>query len=45
MSSLFDIQAARSRQLGATIYCVGVKDFNETQVSCHQSLKPFNYIL
>lgn len=27
-------QAGRARQLGATVYCVGVKDFNETQVSC-----------
>lgn len=26
-------QAGRARQLGATVYCVGVKDFNETQVS------------
>ncbi|XP_036450617.1 anthrax toxin receptor 1 isoform X2 [Colossoma macropomum] len=26
-------EAARSRQLGATIYCVGVKDFNETQLA------------
>lgn len=25
-------QASRARQLGATVYCVGVKDFNETQV-------------
>lgn len=27
------VQAGRARQLGATVYCVGVKDFNETQVS------------
>jgi hypothetical protein len=26
-------QASRARQLGATVYCVGVKDFNETQVN------------
>ena len=26
-------QAGRARQLGATVYCVGVKDFNETQVN------------
>lgn len=25
-------QANRSRSLGASVYCVGVKDFNETQV-------------
>uniref|UniRef100_A0A665VQD9 Anthrax toxin receptor 1 n=1 Tax=Echeneis naucrates TaxID=173247 RepID=A0A665VQD9_ECHNA len=25
--------ASRARQLGATVYCVGVKDFNETQLS------------
>lgn len=25
-------QAGRARQLGATVYCVGLKDFNETQV-------------
>lgn len=25
-------QAARARGLGAIVYCVGVKDFNETQV-------------
>lgn len=25
-------QANRSRDLGAIVYCVGVKDFNETQV-------------
>uniref|UniRef100_A0AAY5EMC7 VWFA domain-containing protein n=1 Tax=Electrophorus electricus TaxID=8005 RepID=A0AAY5EMC7_ELEEL len=25
--------AGRSRQLGATVYCVGVKDFNETQLA------------
>lgn len=25
-------QAARARALGAIVYCVGVKDFNETQV-------------
>ncbi len=25
-------QAARARTLGAIVYCVGVKDFNETQV-------------
>ncbi|XP_063066840.1 anthrax toxin receptor 1 isoform X1 [Engraulis encrasicolus] len=26
-------EAQRSRQLGATVYCVGVKDFNETQLA------------
>ncbi|KAM9841402.1 anthrax toxin receptor 1 [Aulostomus maculatus] len=26
-------EATRARQLGATVYCVGVKDFNETQLS------------
>uniref|UniRef100_A0A671WB41 Anthrax toxin receptor 1 n=1 Tax=Sparus aurata TaxID=8175 RepID=A0A671WB41_SPAAU len=26
-------EAGRARQLGATVYCVGVKDFNETQLS------------
>uniref|UniRef100_A0A3B1IJS6 Anthrax toxin receptor 1 n=1 Tax=Astyanax mexicanus TaxID=7994 RepID=A0A3B1IJS6_ASTMX len=26
-------EADRSRQLGATVYCVGVKDFNETQLA------------
>ncbi|CAN9504894.1 unnamed protein product [Ophioblennius macclurei] len=26
-------EASRARQLGATVYCVGVKDFNETQLS------------
>ncbi|XP_019478162.1 anthrax toxin receptor 1-like [Meleagris gallopavo] len=26
-------EANRSRELGATVYCVGVKDFNETQVN------------
>lgn len=25
-------QAERARSLGAIVYCVGVKDFNETQV-------------
>ncbi|TDH02013.1 hypothetical protein EPR50_G00168760 [Perca flavescens] len=25
-------RASRARQLGATVYCVGVKDFNETQI-------------
>lgn len=35
--SLFNLlclltQANRSRDLGAIVYCVGVKDFNETQV-------------
>ncbi|KAF3702080.1 Anthrax toxin receptor 1 Precursor [Channa argus] len=25
-------EAGRARQLGATVYCVGVKDFNETQI-------------
>uniref|UniRef100_A0A7N6A6B4 Anthrax toxin receptor 1 n=1 Tax=Anabas testudineus TaxID=64144 RepID=A0A7N6A6B4_ANATE len=29
----FNNQASRARQLGATVYCVGVKDFNETQLS------------
>lgn len=28
----FSNQAARARALGAIVYCVGVKDFNETQV-------------
>lgn len=33
MSSYLSLfQANRSRDLGATVYCVGVKDFNETQV-------------
>lgn len=32
-SSLSLFQANRSRDLGATVYCVGVKDFNETQVN------------
>lgn len=33
-SSLLSLfQANRSRELGATVYCVGVKDFNETQVN------------
>lgn len=32
-SLLSGCQAGRARQLGATVYCVGVKDFNETQVS------------
>ncbi|XP_013859239.1 anthrax toxin receptor 1 isoform X1 [Austrofundulus limnaeus] len=27
------LEASRARQLGATVYCVGVKDFNETQLS------------
>ncbi|XP_075901033.1 anthrax toxin receptor 1-like [Nelusetta ayraudi] len=34
--SQFDLaqrEAGRARQLGATVYCVGVKDFNETQLS------------
>ncbi|XP_034047454.1 anthrax toxin receptor 1-like [Thalassophryne amazonica] len=26
-------EASRARQLGASVYCVGVKDFNETQLS------------
>ncbi|KAG8141172.1 hypothetical protein E2320_006829 [Naja naja] len=26
-------EANRSRELGATVYCVGVKDFNETQLA------------
>lgn len=26
-------EAGRARQLGASVYCVGVKDFNETQLS------------
>ena len=26
-------QAERARSLGAIVYCVGVKEFNETQVS------------
>lgn len=33
---MFEWQADRSRQLGASVYCVGVKDFNETQVRWHQ---------
>jgi len=34
MSSYLSLfQANRSRDLGATVYCVGVKDFNETQVN------------
>lgn len=34
MSSCLSLfQANRSRDLGATVYCVGVKDFNETQVN------------
>lgn len=32
-SDLSLFQANRSRDLGATVYCVGVKDFNETQVN------------
>lgn len=31
-------QANRSRSLGASVYCVGVKDFNETQV-CFLSIR------
>ncbi|KAJ8408521.1 hypothetical protein AAFF_G00251560 [Aldrovandia affinis] len=30
---LAEREASRSRQLGATVYCVGVKDFNETQLA------------
>uniref|UniRef100_A0A672P4E2 ANTXR cell adhesion molecule 1 n=1 Tax=Sinocyclocheilus grahami TaxID=75366 RepID=A0A672P4E2_SINGR len=30
---MFEWQADRSRQLGASVYCVGVKDFNETQLA------------
>lgn len=30
------VQAQRARSLGAIIYCVGVKDFNQTQVTQHQ---------
>ncbi|KAF7665382.1 hypothetical protein LDENG_00145110 [Lucifuga dentata] len=30
---LAEREASRARQLGATVYCVGVKDFNETQLS------------
>ncbi|GAA6096994.1 anthrax toxin receptor 1 isoform X1, partial [Tachysurus ichikawai] len=30
---LAEREAGRSRQLGATVYCVGVKDFNETQLA------------
>lgn len=26
------VQAQRARSLGAIVYCVGVKDFNQTQV-------------
>ncbi|XP_067113981.1 anthrax toxin receptor 1 [Osmerus mordax] len=29
---LAEREASRSRQLGASVYCVGVKDFNETQL-------------
>ncbi|XP_059906049.1 anthrax toxin receptor 1 [Gadus macrocephalus] len=29
---LAEREASRARQLGATVYCVGVKDFNETQL-------------
>lgn len=29
---VLSFKANRSRELGATVYCVGVKDFNETQV-------------
>uniref|UniRef100_A0A8C2FKR0 ANTXR cell adhesion molecule 1d n=1 Tax=Cyprinus carpio TaxID=7962 RepID=A0A8C2FKR0_CYPCA len=29
-------EAQRARSLGAIIYCVGVKDFNQTQVTQHQ---------
>uniref|UniRef100_A0A8C7FC41 Anthrax toxin receptor 1 n=1 Tax=Oncorhynchus kisutch TaxID=8019 RepID=A0A8C7FC41_ONCKI len=29
---LAEREAGRSRQLGASVYCVGVKDFNETQL-------------
>jgi hypothetical protein len=32
MSFVSLTQANRSRDLGAIVYCVGVKDFNETQV-------------
>ncbi|XP_058050949.1 anthrax toxin receptor 1 isoform X2 [Ahaetulla prasina] len=28
-----ELEANRSRELGATVYCVGVKDFNETQLA------------
>lgn len=31
--SLSSQQAERARSLGAIVYCVGVKDFNETQVT------------
>uniref|UniRef100_A0A667X561 Anthrax toxin receptor 1 n=1 Tax=Myripristis murdjan TaxID=586833 RepID=A0A667X561_9TELE len=30
---LAEREASRARQLGASVYCVGVKDFNETQLS------------
>ncbi|KAG7476344.1 hypothetical protein MATL_G00081890 [Megalops atlanticus] len=30
---LAEREASRSRSLGATVYCVGVKDFNETQLA------------
>ncbi|XP_062870572.1 anthrax toxin receptor 1 [Trichomycterus rosablanca] len=30
---LAEREAGRARQLGATVYCVGVKDFNETQLA------------
>ncbi|XP_076019984.1 anthrax toxin receptor 1 [Genypterus blacodes] len=30
---LAEREASRARQLGATVYCVGVKDFNETQLA------------
>lgn len=40
LHSLVYIQASRARQLGATVYCVGVKDFNETQVTQASTNKP-----
>lgn len=41
LNPFFDMikwQAGRSRQLGASVYCVGVKDFNETQVRWQNDL-------
>lgn len=30
---LFDLQADEARKYGARVYCVGIKDFDEQQVS------------
>lgn len=38
-------QAGRARQLGATVYCVGVKDFNETQVSRPSSEQRSRFVI